>query len=156
MSPLRGLMFPALAGTANFILLLFALIFGVERLYINIDYFFPMVFLAYGMNFIAIILLLIFFSVDCIILISEVYPFIRLSALIGLARYAHLVPAYFMLATTVLIASFLLLVWAFKKVRKSEFNKKAALFWLSLVLLLTYIMNAHDRREESTWYGASG
>ena len=132
------------------------LVMGLDRLYINIDYFIPIVLFAFGLNLVAVAFLLIFFFADLLVLVSAVYPFIRLSALLGLLRYAYLVPAYFMLAVTGLTITLGLLVWVFSRIKQSAANKKAALVVLNLVLLLTVLVNTYGAGGPSTWYGASG
>ena len=107
----------------NMIIILLAYMTGTERLLINIDYFIPLLFLVYRQHVLFVIAFIIASLLDFLVIFTQLFPFIRLSDLLYLSKFAFISSSSYQLYGITLILLIIAQIYIYLKRYKTKYSK---------------------------------
>lgn len=125
----------------NMIMTLLAYLTNTERVLINIDYFIPLLLLACRQRLFFVIIFITVSLFDFLVLFTQLFPFIRLSDLLYLSKFAFISSSSYQLYSVTLIVLIIAQSYLYLKVYKADYNK--TLLVLFNIIILYYAYSVH-------------
>ncbi|WP_351118892.1 sulfatase-like hydrolase/transferase [Psychrobacter sp. SMN/5/1215-MNA-CIBAN-0208] len=133
----------------NMIMMLLAYLTDTNRLLINIDYFIPLLLLAYRKRVLFVIVFIIISLFDFLALFTQLFPFIRLSDLVYLSKFAFISSSSYQLYGITLIVLIIVQSYLYLKIYKTDYNKTLLIIFNIIILYYAYSINFMDNSSRS-------
>ncbi|MFT0772859.1 sulfatase-like hydrolase/transferase [Psychrobacter aquimaris] len=125
----------------NMVMSLLAYLIDAKRLIINVDYFIPLLLLACRQRLLFVLAFIIISLADFLVLFTQLFPFIRLSDLVYLSKFAFISSTSYQLYGITLIVLIIAQIYLYLKVYKADYNK--TLLVLFNIIIFYYAYSAH-------------
>lgn len=125
----------------NIIMSLLVHLTDTQRVLINIDYFIPLLLLACRQQLLFVIAFIITSLADFLALFTQLFPFIRISDLVYLSKFAFISSTSYQLYGITLIVLIIAQSYLYLKVYKADYNK--TLLVLFNIIILYYAYSVH-------------
>lgn len=125
----------------NLIMNSLAYVTETERLLINIDYFIPLFLLAYRQRILFILTFILISIIDFLTLFTQLFPFIRLSDLFYLSKFAFISSSSYQLYGITIILLVIFQTYIYLKKYDPYYNK--ALLILFNIIIFYYAYSVH-------------
>lgn len=122
-----------------------------ERLLINIDYFIPLLFLAWRQRILFSIAFITISLFDFLVIFSQLFPFIRISDLFYLSKFAFISSRSYQLYTAVLILLIALQNYFFLKKYNPRYNKSLLILFNIIIFYYAFNINFFDKSDGKFW-----
>lgn len=128
----------------NIIMSLLAQLTDTQRVIINIDYFIPLLLLAFRQRVLFVIAFIIISLFDFLALFTQLFPFIRLSDLLYLSKFAFISSTSYQLYGITLIVLIIAQCYLFLKIYDIKYNKPLLILFNIIILYYAYEVNFVD------------
>lgn len=135
----------------NFIMGLLAYWTNAERLLINIDYFIPLFFLAWRHKILFSITFIIISLLDFLVIFSQIFPFIRMSDLFYLFKFAFISSRSYQIYSIVLILLIMLQNYFLIKKYNKKYNRTLLIMFNILIFYYAFSVNFSDSSDGKFW-----
>ncbi len=135
--------------TPNVVMSLLACLTDIERLLINIDYFIPLILLAFRQNFLFIITFVFVSLLDSLALFTQLFPFIRLSDLLYLSKFAFISSSSYQIYGVTLILLITVQAYFYVKNYNVKYNKILLIIFNIIIFYYAYSINFDDNNSRS-------
>ena len=125
----------------NLVMSLLAYLVDAKRLIINVDYFIPLLLLACRQRLLFVLAFIIISLADFLVLFTQLFPFIRLSDLVYLSKFAFISSTSYQLYGITLIVLIIAQTYLYLKIYKADYNK--TLLVLFNIIIFYYAYSAH-------------
>lgn len=137
--------------TPNIVMSILAYWTHTERLLINIDYFIPLIFLGWRQRILFSITFVTISLSDFLVIFSQLFPFIRISDLFYLSKFAFISSRSYQLYTTVLIILIVLQNYLFLKAYKPKYNKSLLILFNIIIFYYAFSINFLEENRGKFW-----
>ncbi|SLJ83536.1 sulfatase-like hydrolase/transferase [Psychrobacter sp. DAB_AL43B] len=128
----------------NIIMNLLAHLTGTQRALINIDYFIPLLLLAFRQRLLFVIAFIMLSLADFLALFTQLFPFIRISDLVYLSKFAFISSSSYQLYGVTLIVLIIAQSYLYLKVYKADYNKTLLVLFNIIILYYAYSVHFTD------------
>lgn len=128
----------------NIMMTLLAYVTDTQRVIISIDYFVPLLLLAYRQRLLFVIAFIMISLADFLVLFTQLFPFIRLSDLVYLSKFAFISSSSYQLYGVTFIVLIIAQSYLYLKVYKADYNKTLLVLFNIIILYYTFSMNFMD------------
>lgn len=128
----------------NIIMSLLAHLTDTQRSIINIDYFIPLLLLAFRQRLVFVIAFTTLSLADFLALFTQLFPFIRLSDLVYLSKFAFISSSSYQLYGITLIVLISAQSYCYLKIYKANYNKTLLVLFNIIILYYAYSMHFTD------------
>lgn len=135
----------------NIIMSLLAYWTNTERVLINIDYFIPLVFLAWRYKTLFSITFIITLLLDLLVVFSQIFPFIRMSDLFYLLKFAFISSRSYQIYSVILILLIVLQNYFLIKTYNKKYNKTLLIIFNILIFSYAFSVNFSDSTGGKFW-----
>lgn len=135
----------------NIIMSLLAYWTNTERLLINIDYFIPLVFLAWRHKILFSITFIIILLLDFLVIFSQIFPFIRMSDLLYLLKFAFISSRSYQVYSVILVLLIVLQNYFLIKTYNKKYNKTLLIIFNILIFYYAFSVNFSDSNGGKFW-----
>ncbi len=122
----------------NIVMSLLAYLIDAKRLIINIDYFIPLLLLACRQRLLFVIAFIMISLADFLVLFTQLFPFIRLSDLVYLSRFAFISSSSYQLYGITLIVLIIAQIYLYLKIYKADYNKTLLVLFNIIIFYYAY------------------
>lgn len=133
----------------NIIMSLLAQLTDTQRVIINIDYFIPLLLLAFRQRVLFVIAFIIISLFDFLALFTQLFPFIRLSDLLYLSKFAFISSTSYQLYAITLIVLIIAQSYLYLKIYKADYTKTLLVLFNIIILYYAFSINFMDNSSRS-------
>jgi len=133
----------------NIIMSLLAYLIDAKRLTINVDYFIPLLLLAYRQRLLFVITFIVLSLADFLVLFTQLFPFIRLSDLGYLSKFAFISSRSYQLYGVTLIVLIIAQCYLYLKIYKADYNKTLLIVFNIIIFYYAYSVYFLDNSRRS-------
>ncbi|GAF57648.1 hypothetical protein JCM18902_361 [Psychrobacter sp. JCM 18902] len=133
----------------NIVMSLLAYLIDAKRLIINIDYFIPLLLLACRQRLLFVIAFIMISLADFLVLFTQLFPFIRLSDLVYLSRFAFISSSSYQLYGITLIVLIIAQIYLYLKIYKADYNKTLLVLFNIIIFYYAYSVYFLDNSRRS-------
>lgn len=129
---------------------------GVGRSWINLDYAFAALFVVLGWRWLGVLLFFVFLLVDLLVVVGQLFPFIRLHDLIYLAKFVFLPSSSYQLAMLLVVFGLFVKCVFFSML--SRLASREAVLLVFNLLLLGYVVKVYavEPADDRFWRVSAG
>lgn len=128
----------------NLVMTLLAYLVDTQRILVNIDYFIPLLLLAFRQRLLFVIAFIITSLADFLALFTQLFPFIRISDLVYLSKFAFISSSSYQLYSVTLIVLFITQTYLYLKIYKVNYNKTVLVLFNIMILYHAYSVHFTD------------
>ena len=128
----------------NMVMELIAYLTDTKRLLINIDYFIPLFLLAFRQRFLFIAAFIITTIIDFLVLFTQLFPFVRLSDLFYLSKFAFVSSSSYQLYGVFLVLLITIQCYLYLKKYHVEYNKILLVLFNIIIFYYAYMVHFKD------------
>lgn len=128
----------------NMIMMLLAYLTDTQRVIINIDYFIPLFLLACRQQVLFVITFILISLFDFLDLFTQLFPFIRLSDLVYLSKFAFISSSSYQLYGITLTVLIITQSYLYLKNYRAEYNKTLLVLFNIIIFYYAYSVHFHD------------
>lgn len=136
---------------ANFAMYAFSYWTGSVRLIINIDYFIPLIFLAFRQRLLFIFSFLIVSLYDFLMVFSQIFPFIRIGDVLYLLKFSFISSNIYKIYGLILILSLFFQGFFIQKIYSSKLNKTILVYFNISIFQYAIYINFQDDIDGKFW-----
>jgi len=133
----------------NMIMTLLAYLTDTERLLINIDYFIPLLLLACRQRILFIIIFILISLLDFLALFTQLFPFIRISDLLYLSKFAFISSSSYQIYGITIILLLIAQIYIYLKKYKPGYNKVIIILFNIIIFYYAYSIYFLDNSSRS-------
>lgn len=124
---------------------------NTERLILNIDYFFPLIFLALRSNILFLISFVIVSFFDFLIIFSQIFPFIHLSDLFYLLKFSFISSNIYKIYGIVIFSFLVLQIYLIIRIFRIEFGKVLLIYFNICIFSYAFYVNFAESKGGKFW-----
>lgn len=135
----------------NIVMSLLAYWTNAERLLINIDYFIPLIFLAWRHKTLFSITFIVMLFLDFLTIFSQIFPFIRMNDLFYLLKFAFISSRSYQIYSVILILLIILQTYFLIETYNKAYNKTLLIIFNILLFFYAFSVNFSDSNNGKFW-----
>lgn len=128
----------------NIVMSILAYFTDTVRIFINIDYFLSLILLAFRQRVLFVIAFIIISLFDFLALFNQLFPFVRISDLLYLAKFAFISSTQYQLYMIILVVLIVIQSYLLLKIYEIKYNKLSLILFNIIILYYAYEVNFVD------------
>ncbi len=136
---------------SNIVMYMVSVWTNTERLILNVDYFFSLIFLFFRLKLLFIISFIVVFFFDFIIIFSQIFPFVYLSDLVYLLKFSFVSSSVYKLYGISIMLLLCLQLIFIVRLFKRESAKVVLIIFNICILFYAFHVNFSERQDGKFW-----